>query len=183
MASGQVTSEEAVSAVTPAQALRWLTLLIIKSTTYFSVQLDGFVSSTVPSSSINEYSTPKQTSLACTLARAMFTMRHPLLPFDDNSKKLREEELLDKRLISPSIPGLAFSACAAALPLLKVRDPRICENVLELFNASLPYVFEPTLRDKSGHISIQDFNHEDKKRLQHFFRRIEQVCHFFILCI
>ena len=74
--------------------------------------------------------------------------------------------------IAPSLSGVAFSICAAALPLLKVRSVSLCAAVKAAVETTLPYIFEPGLCPTGSRYALGQI---DVDRLQHLVRRLYQI--------
>ena len=108
----------------------------------------------------------------------MFVMRYPNLPFEIDSDETTEqhhfednaENSVQRKYINPSVSGLAFASCAAALPLMRNRDPISCSKVLTLFQSGLQYMFEPGPGPEA-----ERWSDTEKNRLKHLLRRTEQV--------
>ena len=81
----------------------------------------------------------------------------------------------------PSLPGLAFAVCTAALPLLQLRDPDIATILLEALKAALPLVSEPSPSSCYSSPTQSKSSTIDVDRIQHLLDRTEQILTFFPL--
>ena len=164
----------------PVTAIRWFEEFTIKLAKGFTSQLDGSLYSSMPSSGNNQDDV-NVNSYASQMARAMYAMRHPLLPNDDDVARQNEfdKELQNATYTSalvlpqPSFPGVVFAALAASLPLLQTKDVQICNAVVSLFKTALPFVREPVLVAESADSTT--ISEVDYGRLQHLLNRMEQL--------
>lgn len=82
---------------------------------------------------------------------------------------------------NPSLPGLAFACCAAALPLLQTNNTLVAAAVHSLLSVCLPYVVEPkivSLATKWGEEDRPPLSSVEYGRLQHLLNRVEQLLVF-----
>jgi hypothetical protein len=109
----------------------------------------------------------------------MYTLRHPQLPQEPSDHEppaevrssVSAQASLSALYPAPSVPGLAFAVCAAALPLLQSQDSQVCRAVHSLLQTALPFVLEPKLEgSNAGKLLAVEHG-----RLQHLFNRVEQV--------
>jgi len=134
------------SSFSPLDAMAWLGALVKKAVGAFGVQLEGSLCSRcdallIPPKPLpltglfglllicsvpkpyegeeGEYS-ESHLSFSAQLANSMYKMRTPLLPHEADT--LLAAAPHDRT--GPSVTGIAFAACAAALPLLKLRCDR-----------------------------------------------------------
>lgn len=168
-----MSSLDQAEALTPVDAMRWFDKLFQKALSAFKAQMEGSICSAVPK--IYDGETNNETSsFTAQLAVSMYKMRAPLLPYADDCllHPISNLSIVHERL-PPSLPGLAFSICAAALPLLKVRNLAQCNAILDTFRVCLPYICEPNFSiidlNKIEHTTI------DVDRLTHLVRRLEQI--------
>ena len=71
----------------------------------------------------------------------MFAMRHPVIPTHlSNAQRAAAAAAAASATPSPSLPGLAFAVCTAALPLLQRRDETVACAVLNTLKVALPMV-------------------------------------------
>ena len=71
----------------------------------------------------------------------MFAMRHPVIPTHLSSTQRAAAAAASASVTpSPSLPGLAFAVCTAALPLLQRRDETVACAVLNTLKVALPMV-------------------------------------------
>jgi hypothetical protein len=101
----------------------------------------------------------------------MYQYRHPQLPAETGIETVNTSPSLSALYPTPSFPGLAFACCAAALPLLEGQDSAVCRAVHSLLRTALPFVLEPKLGGSNGGALLT----VEHARLQHLFRRTEQV--------
>jgi len=183
----------------PLTAMAWLEGLVRKSAAAFVTHLDGSLCSSVPESSqvlkpvddegAIDYGKP---SLAAEMTRAMYSLRYPTLRAEGSEAESQAE--LNKSAAAaplrvspaPSLPGLSFASCAAALPLLQGRDPLIAARVLSLLQTALPYIREPAVAESASSSSAAaaaaasaELSLTDRKRIQHLLNRVEQLLRFF----
>lgn len=176
----------------PLTAMAWLEVLLKKCVSAFVMQMEGSLCGTIPTSSQTykpvddvgsiEHGKP---SLAAQMTKAMYSLRYPVLPGDaeaDAEAELQKAAASAPLRVSPapSLPGLAFAACAAALPLLQGRDPQVGAQALSLIKTALPYIREPSVAAAAGDgTNGVELAITDRKRMQHLLNRIEQLLCFF----
>jgi hypothetical protein len=106
----------------------------------------------------------------------MYGMRYPRV-FSEAEIKIRMSQLPSTIAIAglpqaPSLPGLAFAACAATLPLLLRRDVTTASRVASLLLSTLPFMLEPKAADVDPELFLSEIN---CGRVQHLLNRMEQV--------
>ena len=75
-------------------------------------------------------------------AKTMFAMRHPVIPTHlSTTQRAAAAAAAASATPSPSLPGLAFAVCTAALPLLQRRDETVACAVLNTLKVALPMVW------------------------------------------
>ncbi len=183
----------------PLTVMRWFTKLLLRAAEAYSTQLTGSLCCTVPD--LSHTFTKREGSwegegvqeeeenvdFSCRLARAMYAMRHPLLPAaaEEDEELQRQKALVDRDrgAVSlcpvPSLAGLAFACCAASFPLLRSRDVTTASALLPLLRAALPLVVEACALSGGEGPDKHTF-----KRLDHLLARTEEVSsdHAFSLC-
>ncbi len=167
-------------ALYPVTAIRWFEEFIIKLAKGFTSQLDGSLYSSMPNNSNNKDDIDVN-NYASQMARAMYAMRHPLLPNENDVARQNEYDEERKNatytsalvLPQPSFPGVVFAALAASLPLLQTKDVQICNAVVSLFKTALPFIREPAL--VAGSVDSTVISEIDYGRIQHLLNRMEQL--------
>jgi hypothetical protein len=187
--------------LTPPIAMTWLEKLMNKASESFLLQMEGSMCSSIPNSVVTRSEEPTknddtQPGTAVQMARAMYALRHPILPtglmfYSSGNKEVQiEEEMAHRRkaiessklAISPppSLPGYAFAICAAAMPLLQTRDTHILPYIVSLLSSALPFIMEPEIEENN--VNTATFNETSTLnlgRFQHILNRIEQIFTFY----
>lgn len=186
----------------PPIAMIWLDKLMKKASESFLLQMEGNMCSSIPNSVVVRSEEPtnnddNQSGTAVQMARAMYALRHPILPTglmsysSSESKELQKEEEMAQRRKAiessklaipppPSLPGYAFAICAATMPLLQTRDTHILPYVVSLLSSALPFIMEPEIEETNANPST--FNETitvNLGRFQHILNRIEQIFIFY----
>jgi hypothetical protein len=115
----------------------------------------------------------------------MYSMRHPVLPVIEVEGQEQSDQASAHGSVTslpgslgvapnPSLPGLAFAACAAALPLMQLRDIARGEVVVSLFKTAMSVLVEPKVASQSE-FDPNDLGDTDRGRIQHLLNRFEQV--------
>ncbi len=172
--------------LSPMEAIDWMIEFLKKAERAFTALLDGSICACVPKAyedaTIDMYvdeGIHDPNSLSMQLAVNMYKMRVPIVPFENNGATVTSSSKLAAIVterIPPSLPGIAFAACAAALPLLKLRSTILCERVYRLLTTALPLIFEPDLHVFDA--PNRSLCPLDLVRLQHLLKRCGQIVEF-----
>ena len=196
-----VGSTNSVNAEVPSKclnaisAIKWLQALVEAAVKAYEVQLEGHLcslsSNIADVSSVGEKGRPA-VSLATNITQTLQNMRIPSVKLEEDATGLASvygEPVVRSPAAmahvtapgvcpAPSLPGMAFAACAASLPLLQSSDSGTLAAVAALLRSALPYVKEPTPFDNTRVSEVDasiSSSHVDRLRLQHLLNRMERI--------
>jgi len=179
-------------------AMNWLQELVKAAVKAYEVQLEGRLCSLSLSSAVEDKyagtgdAAKPAASLAANMALTLHNMRIPSIRVEEDVDSLatvygdsvvRSCAAMAKVTSpgvcpAPSLPGLAFAACAASLPLLQSSDASTLAAVASLLRGALPFVKEPspvaTTRVSAVDAAVSAGS-VDRLRLQHLLNRIERI--------
>lgn len=176
-------------------AMKWLQELVKVAVKAYEAQLEGRVcslSTTADDSSSSTGEGKPSASLATNMAQTLQNMRIPSIRVEEDTDSLttvygesvvRSSAAMAKVSSpgvcpAPSLPGLAFAACAASLPLLQSSDAGTLAAVASMLRTALPYVKEPSPFENTRVSSVDaaiSASGVDRLRLQHLLNRIERI--------
>ena len=184
--NSSVDAEVNPKCLSSSTAMLWLEKFIKAIVQAYTTQLDGSLCSlSLPSNNDGATFRTKDeppASLATNITHAMQNLRFPNIEQDNEvsdsesgfqPSKLNAKITASGVLPAPSLPGLAFAACAASMPLIQSSDMVVKSAVISLLKTALPYIKEPT---PFGDInSCGDSFAIDRLRLQHLLNRVEKI--------